>query len=339
MARIHPTANIGNHVELAEDVEIGPMCTIGDFVKIGSGSVLQKLSSIGSNVTLDENVNVGPMCTIGDFVKVGSGSVLQKLSSIGSNVTLGEKVRVGVQAELEDHVQIGSGTVLQSQCFIGAYTSMGENNNVYPFASIGTDPEDYAYDADQEPSFTRIGSHNKFREGVTVNRGTHPGTTTVIGDGCFLMAQAHVAHNCELGNGVIMVPFSGIAGYCQIGDRCLISGLSGIHQFCRMGRFAVLSGGSTISVDLPPFMIGDGRNGGVRGFNLVGLRRANFPPETIKAIKKVYDIFFRQNLNVKNAIARVEQEVPQIPEVVEFLDFVKSSKRGILSGDRHGRRS
>ena len=154
-----------------------------------------------------------------------------------------------------------------------------------------------------------------------------------------MMANTHVAHNCQLGNNVIMVPFSGLAGYCEIGDRCLISGLSGMHQFCRMGRMAVLSGGSQISMDLPPFMIGDGRNGGVRGFNIVGMRRNGFTPETIRAIKNVYNIFFRSGLNTTNAIAKVEAEIEQIPEVVEFLEFVKSSKRGILTGDHHGRRA
>lgn len=258
---------------------------------------------------------------------------------IGDDVQLAETVSVGPYCVIEDHVRIGAGSRLVSQCHIGSYTEMGENNIVYPFASIGTDPEDYAYDPSQGASYTKIGSGNRFREGVTVNRGTHAGAETVIGDGCFLMANAHVSHNCVLGNGVIMVPFSGVAGYCQVGDKCLISGLSGMHQFCRMGRMAVLSGGSTISMDLPPFMIGDGRNGGVRGFNIVGMRRNNFSHETIRAVKDLYNIFFRQGLNVTNAIARAEAEVPPLPEVLEFLEFVKSSKRGILSGDHHGRRS
>jgi len=266
-------------------------------------------------------------------------AVIHPTALIGADVQLDDSVEVGAYCVIEDHVKIGAGTVLQAQCHIGSFTEMGERNVVYPFASIGTDPEDYAYDAKQGPSYTKIGNNNKFREGVTVNRGTHAGTTTVIGSGCFLMANAHVAHNCELGDCVIMVPFSGLAGYCQVGEHALISGLSGVHQFCRIGRYAVLSGGSTISMDLPPFMIGDGRNGGVRGFNIVGLRRAGFPQETIHAIKKVYDIFFRQGLNMKNAADRVVAEVPQIPEVVEILDFIRNSKRGVLSGDRHGRRA
>ncbi len=258
---------------------------------------------------------------------------------IGDDVRLGDNVEIGPYVVIEDHVSIGDGCRLIAQCHIASYTEMGENNVVYPFASIGGDPEDYAYDPAQGPSYTRIGSNNKFRENVTINRGTHAGTETIVGDGCFLMANTHVSHNCVLGNGVIMVPYSGVAGYCQIGDKCLISGLSGMHQFCRMGRMAVLSGGSTISMDLPPFMIGDGRNGGVRGFNIVGMRRNGFSPETIRAIKDLYDIFFRHGSSMSNAIAKARAEVPDLPEVREFLEFIESSKRGVLSGDRHGRRA
>ena len=258
---------------------------------------------------------------------------------VGQDVQLGESVEIGPYCIVDDHVTLGAGTRLLAQCHVASYTTMGENNVVYPFASIGHDPEDYAYDPAQGPSYTRIGNNNKFRENVTINRGTHVGTETVIGDGCFFMANTHVAHNCVLGNGVIMVPFSGLAGYCEIGDRCLISGLSGMHQFCRMGRMAVLSGGSTISMDLPPFMIGDGRNGGVRGFNIVGMRRSGFSPETIRAIKDLYDIFFRHGLNMPNAIAKAKAEVPDLPEVREFITFIETSKRGVLPGNHHGRRS
>ncbi len=256
---------------------------------------------------------------------------------IDPSVKLAGDVIVGPYSVIEHDVEIGAGTHLIGQCRIGAYTTMGKNNVVHPFASVGTEPEDYAFN--DIVSYTQIGDNNRFREGVTVNRGTHENTVTKIGNGCFMMANTHVAHNCQLGNKVIMVPFSGLAGYCEIGDNCLISGLSGMHQFCRMGRMAVLSGGSQISMDLPPFMIGDGRNGGVRGFNIVGLRRNGFSPDTIKVIKEIYNIFFRSGLNTTNAIAKVEAELPQLPEVLEFLEFVKSSKRGILPGDHHGRRA
>lgn len=256
---------------------------------------------------------------------------------VDPSAKLADDVIVGPYSVIEHDVEIGEGSNLIGQCRIGAYTRMGKNNIVHPFAAVGTEPEDYAFD--DIVSYTHIGDDNRFREGVTINRGTHEGTITKIGNGCFFMANTHVAHNCQLGNNVIMVPYSGLAGYCEIGDKCLISGLSGMHQFCRMGRMAVLSGGSQISMDLPPFMIGDGRNGGVRGFNIVGLRRNGFSKETIQTIKEVYNIFFRSGLNTSNAIAKVEAELPSLPEVIEFLEFVKASKRGILPGDHHGRRS
>lgn len=266
-------------------------------------------------------------------------AVIHPTAIVDPGAELADNVIVGPLCVIEEDVKIGAGTRLIAQCHIGAHTTMGENNTVYAFASIGTDPEDYAYTPELGISSTRIGNGNRFREGVTVNRGTKPGSETVIGDGCFLMANTHISHNCVLGNRVIFVPYSGVAGYCTVGDNCLISGLSGMHQFCRMGRLAVLSGGSQISMDLPPFMIGDGRNGGVRGFNIVGMKRNGFSAETIRAIKDVYDIFFRHGLNHRNAAEKVRAEVPQIPEVVEFLEFVETSKRGILSGDHHGRRA
>ncbi|MBO5760166.1 MAG: acyl-ACP--UDP-N-acetylglucosamine O-acyltransferase [Lentisphaeria bacterium] len=257
---------------------------------------------------------------------------------IDPSAVIADDVEIGPYTIIENNVEIGENCKLHGQCRIGAYTKMGTGNEIYPFASVGTDPQDYSYDRNQI-SYTEIGNNNRFREGCTVNRGTKPGSVTKIGNNGFFMANAHIAHNCHVGDHVIMVAFSGIAGHCEIGDNALISGFAGIHQFCRMGRMAVLSGGSQISVDLPPFMIGDGRNGGVRGFNIVGMRRNGFSAECIRAIKDVYDIFFRQGLNVSNAVSKVEEQVPLFPEVVEFLDFVKSSKRGILTGDRGGRRA
>lgn len=250
---------------------------------------------------------------------------------VSPDAKLADSVEVGPYTIIEEDVTIGAGTVLLGQCRIGAHTTMGENNVVYQLASIGTDPQDYAYDP-TKPSYTRIGSNNRFREGVTVNRGTKEGTETVIGDGCFLMANAHVGHNCKVGNNVIMVVNACLGGYSQIGDKVLLSGQTAVHQFCRVGRMAVLSGVSAISMDLPPFMIAIGRNEGIHGFNIVGMRRNGFSKETIRAIKDVYDICFRQHLSMSNALKKVREEVPLFPEVQEFIDFVESSERGVLPG-------
>jgi UDP-N-acetylglucosamine acyltransferase len=228
------------------------------------------------------------------------------------------------------NVKLDSGCRLIAQCHITGYSTIGKNNTFFPFSSIGTQAEDYEFD-ESTVTYLKIGDNNIFREGVTINSGTKPESETVIGNGCFFMANAHVAHNCKIGNKVIMVVDAGLAGYCEVGDNALISGMVAVHQFCRIGRFSVLSGGTVISKDMPPFMIAAGRNRAPSGLNLVGLKRNNFPVETIRALKDVYKIYFLREVSSQSkAIEAIKAEVPDIPEVREFIEFVESSKRGIL---------
>lgn len=258
--------------------------------------------------------------------------VIHPTAIIGNDVHLDETVEIGPYSVIEDHVTIGAGTVLRGQCRVCSYTTIGKNNTIYPFACVGGDPHDYSFDLKNGPSYTEIGDNNLIHECATVHRGAHPGTKTIVGSNCFLMAMSHVAHNCIIGDYAILASNALCAGYVEVGAHALISGNTSVHQFCRVGRYAVLSGNSAISVDLPPFMIGDGRNGGVRAFNKVGLSRAGWSREQIRQMHNLYDVFFRRGLNVSNAIKLVETEFEQTPEIVEFLDFVKSTKRGILSG-------
>ncbi len=257
---------------------------------------------------------------------------------VDPKAVLADDVEIGPYCIVGPDVQLGSGCKLISQCNVVGHTIMGKNNTVHPFASIGGPPQDHAFD-ESIVSWIKIGDNNIFREGVTINPGTGEGTETVIGNGCFMLAYTHVAHNCKVGDNVVMVNLAGVAGYVEVGDNCLISGQSGIHQFCRMGRFAVLSGGSQVSLDIPPFMIADGRNGGIRGINLVGLRRGGFPKETIRALKNAYSIMFRSELNTKNALQKVKDEVPQLPEVLELIEFFETTQRGVLQGKGASRRS
>lgn len=249
---------------------------------------------------------------------------------------ISEDVEIGPLCVVGPNVTLGAGCKLLAQCHVTGHTTLGANNKIYPCACIGTDPEDYDFKG--HISYLKIGDNNIFREGVTINVGTKPETETLIGSGCFFMANAHVAHNCKVGNKVILVVGAGISGYVEVGDNCLISGLSGVHQFCRIGRLAVLSGGSVISMDLPPFMIGEGRNGSVKTINNVGLKRNGFSHETIRALRDLCAIFFRSGLNVSNAIAKIQAELPPLPEIKEFIDFVKASKRGVLHGRDVARR-
>ena len=150
------------------------------------------------------------------------------------------------------------------------------------------------------------------------------------------MANSHVAHNCVIGDNVILANDALPAGYSEIGDRAILSGLTAVHQFCRVGKLAMIGGCCAISKDLPPYMMCFTKNNRVSGLNLVGMRRNGIPQESIKAMKAVYKIFFRSALNPKQAIERIKAEVPQTPEVKEFLDFVATSKRGIMMGPVDG---
>ncbi|MDD2404189.1 MAG: acyl-ACP--UDP-N-acetylglucosamine O-acyltransferase [Victivallaceae bacterium] len=248
---------------------------------------------------------------------------------VESGAQLADDVVVGPMSYVGPDVVIGSGTKLMAQCHISGDTTIGENNVFYPFCSVGTPAEDVAYCGGK--CMVKIGNNGIFREGITINAGTNDGTATVLGNHVFLMANAHVAHNCILGNNVIIVCGSMLAGYVEVQDRAFISGLCGIHQFCRVGRLSILSGGSLFSKDIPPFMMAEGRNGGVKMINLVGLKRAGFSAETIRVIQDLYKIVFRSGLLLSKAYEKCRSELPPIPEVQEFLEFAENSKRGILT--------
>ena len=160
----------------------------------------------------------------------------------------------------------------------------------------------------------------------------------MIGDNNLFMACSHVAHNCTIGNRVILVNNSCVAGHGTIYDHAILSGGVMVHQFCRVGRFAIISGVSAFSKDVPPFMMAEGRNGGVKMINKVGLQRAGFDAETITIIKHIFRIYYREGLIPTLAIEKIKSELPDVPVVREFLDFCATSQRGVISATGSGHR-
>lgn len=263
---------------------------------------------------------------------------IHEMSIVDKNAQIADDVEIGPFCTIGPNVKIGSETKLLGHCNVSGYTTIGKNNTIYNFVSLGTEPQDYGFKG--MVSYLKIGNNNVFREGFTANVGTKEGTETVIGNNCYFMTNSHVAHNCKVGNNVIMVTCAGLAGYTEVGNSCLLSGLSGTHQFVRIGRLAMMSGGSVTSVDIPPFVIADGRNGAIKTLNLIGLKRAGFSNATLKALKELFRIFFRSGLNVPNAIAKIKEEVEMLPEVKEFIDFVDArGKRGLAHGRDLSRRA
>ncbi|MBI4322769.1 MAG: acyl-ACP--UDP-N-acetylglucosamine O-acyltransferase [Candidatus Omnitrophica bacterium] len=248
---------------------------------------------------------------------------------IAKGVQLGEGNEIGPGCVIDGPAVIGSRNKLWMNVYIGPGTSMGDDNQAHMGAVVGHIPQDLAFA--NAPSSTKIGSRNQIREYVTIHRGTKEGTSTVIGDDCFLMANAHVAHNCEIGNRVILVNLASLTGYCLIEDEAFISGMVGLHQFTRVGRLAMISALSAVNKDIPPYMLCGGRPGVIQGLNVVGMRRAGMPASVREDIKHAYKLLYRSGLNVSNALEAIEREC-RSEEVKHLAAFVRASERGICAG-------
>jgi UDP-N-acetylglucosamine acyltransferase len=236
--------------------------------------------------------------------------------------------RIGPYCVIGPGVVIADDTELQHHVTVMGPTKIGRGNFFFACTSIGQRTQDLKYAG--EPTYLEIGDGNTFREFCTVNRGTLPRTRTVIGNGGNFLAYSHIAHDCIVGNNVIFSNNGTLAGHVEVGDHAVIGGLTAIHQFCRVGRHAITGGCSKIVQDVPPFFIADGNPAEIRGINQVGLERAGFPAETIRALKEAYRILYRGNLNVKQSVETIREELPDLPELAELGRFIESSQRGII---------
>jgi len=235
---------------------------------------------------------------------------------IGPYCVVGAAVRLGKNCVLMNHVSIAGPAVI------------GESNRFFPFTSIGQRSQDLKYIG--EPTSLEIGDHNSFREFCTVNRGTNPGSKTVIGSHGNFLAYAHVAHDCIVGSHVIFSNNGTLAGHVVVEDHAVIGGLSGVHQFCRIGRHAILGGCTKIVQDVAPFMIADGNPAELRGINQVGLERQGFPKEEIRVLREAYRLLCRSNLNVRQACDTIREQLPENPHIAHLLAFIETSNRGVV---------
>ncbi len=249
-------------------------------------------------------------------------AIIHKDAELDSSVTVGPYCTIG------EHVKIGKNTHLRSHIVIDGWTTIGADNTIYPFTSIGLEPQDLKYKG--EKSRVIIGDHNTIREYVTLHRGTKSGGgITQIGKDNVLMAYTHVAHDCILGDRVIMSNAATLAGSITVGDDAIIGGLSGIHQFVRIGSYAMVGGCSAVAQDVPPYVRVAGNHAKLYGLNSIGLKRHGFSSEQITTLKFVYKLIFRSGLTLKDAVRQSREKWPNLPEVERFLSFVEKSERGI----------
>ena len=249
-------------------------------------------------------------------------------SVIDPSAILHESVEVGPFCHIGPQVEIGSGTRLIGHVSIAGPTRIGQGNIFYPYCSIGQRSQDLKYTS--EPTCLEIGNNNSFREFCTVNRGTLPGTKTVVGNHGNFLAYSHIAHDCTVGDHVIFSNNGTIAGHVTVEDHVIIGGLSGVHQFCRLGQHSIVGGCTKIVQDVPPYMIADGNPAEVRGINQVGLERRGFVAEDTRTLREAYRLLYRSNLNVKQACEKIAADFSGPDVIARLLAFVESSQRGII---------
>jgi UDP-N-acetylglucosamine acyltransferase len=243
---------------------------------------------------------------------------------VSADARLGSNVIIGPYAIIEPHTDIGDDSEIRAHAVVKRFTTIGSSNTVYEGVVLGGEPQDAAYKDCR--SYLHIGSNNRIRESVTIHRGTQPESVTTVGSGCFIMTNAHVAHNCHVGDGVIIANNVALAGYVDIGDQAFISGGVVVHQFCRIGRLSMIGGNSKIVQDCLPFVITDGVPGRARGVNIVGLQRAGLESNEFRNLKAAYQILLRSGLSLESALERLTEL--DDPLVYELIDFVRASTRG-----------
>jgi len=258
------------------------------------------------------------------------GRTIHPTAIVSASARLGDQVRIGPYVVIEDDTELGEGTEVRAHAVVKRYTRLGAGNLIFEGAVLGGEPQDLGFR--ETPTQLVIGDRNTIREGVTVHRASKAGGATVIGDDCFLMAYAHVAHDNKLGDRVILANNVVLAGYVEVGDRAFLSGGVGIHQFCRVGRLAMLGGNSKIVQDCLPFVITDGVPGRAHGLNVVGLRRAGVTTGQLTTLKQAYRLLLRSALPLTEALARLA--ALHDPLVDELAAFARGGQRGFHRATR-----
>jgi len=259
---------------------------------------------------------------------MGEASKIDPRAIVDAAASLGDGVDVGPFAILGPGVVVGDRTRIEAHTVVHRDTEIGSDNRIGPMASVGGDPQDLKYAG--EPTRLIIGSGNRVHEYVTLNRGTAGGGgVTRIGDGNLFMAYAHVGHDCQVGSEIVFANAATLAGHVDVGDHATVGAYSGVHQFCRVAKHAFIGGYSVLTQDALPWVLTVGNRATTHGLNLVGLRRGGYSRESIRALKRCYQELVRSKAKVDEASARLEEEFGEIEEARYFIDFVRSSERGI----------
>ena len=254
--------------------------------------------------------------------------MIHKLAVVHPDAQIGKNVTIEPFSMVDKNTVIGDGSWIGPNASIMSGARLGKNCKVFPGAVVSAIPQDLKFAG--EDSTVEIGDNVTIRECVTVNRGTVARNKTVIGDNSLLMAYVHIAHDCFIGKNCVIVNYTGFAGEVEVGDFAIVSGATVVHQFVRIGMHCIIGGGSKVRVDVPPFVKADREPLSYVGINSVGLRRRQFSNETIQDIQEMYRLIYQQNLNITQALDKIEKDIPQSDEKAEILNFFRNSSRGFI---------
>ena len=251
--------------------------------------------------------------------------MINKLAIIDPKAKISPNVKIGPYSIIGANVQIGEGSEIQSHVSIVGNTIIGNNNKIYPFASIGNDPQDLKFDG--EETKLEIGDNNKIREYVTINPGTKGGGgLTKIGNNCLFMVSSHIAHDCLVGNNVILANNVPLGGHAEIQDNVIIGGNSAVQQFTRVGRSAMIGGMCGVVRDIIPYGIAHGNRSVLQGLNLIGHRRKNIPNKEIMTLSEAYKEIFKDE-NLTRNLTNLDKDYKKNELVLEVVNFLEKDKK------------
>lgn len=261
-------------------------------------------------------------------MRLASLTKIHPTAVVDAGAQLAQNVEIGPYVIIGPNVKIGSGCKIHSHAVVDGITSLGRDNVVFPFATVGTIPQDLKYRG--EASELIIGDHNIIREFASLNPGTlGGGMITRVGSGNLLMMHCHIAHDCIVGNRNVIANGATLGGHVTIEDHVIVGGLVGIHQFVRIGSGAILGAGSMVSKDVPPFCNATGDRARLHGLNIEGMKRRGFDRAKIDAIQKAFRIMFRSKLKIHDALEKIRKELPALQEIEQFISFIAASERGV----------
>ena len=252
---------------------------------------------------------------------------ISPLAFVHPEAKLGDNNIIGPFCYIDRNTVIGNNNVLQNSVTIHVGARIGDGNEIFPGASISTKPQDLKFRG--EETTCEVGNNNSIRENVTISRGTASKGKTVVGSNNLLMECVHVAHDCELGSGLIIGNSTKFAGEVVVDDNAIVSANVLVHQFCHIGGYVMIQGGCRFSQDIPPYVIAGKEPTKYCGLNLVGLRRRGFSNELITKLHEAYRLLYSKGI-LKEGLEEIKANMEVTPEIQYLIDFVTTSKRGII---------